>query len=95
VHEKKVSDKKVQDLIKEYEEYAQKYGFKLNPNRKIIENIVRGLLKREEKYGCRYCPCRVMTDSEEENKKIICPCVFHKKEIEERGQCICRLFVKK
>lgn len=89
-----IEEAKVQELIKEYEEYAKKKGFRLNPDRKLVENIVRALLKREQKYGNRYCPCRVMTDDEGENKKIVCPCVFHEKEIEELGQCICRLFVR-
>lgn len=85
----------IEALIKEYEKYAEENGFQLNPNRKIVENIVRALLKKEASQGCRYCPCRVVKGDPEEDKKIICPCVYHKEEVDEKGQCICRLFVKK
>jgi ferredoxin-thioredoxin reductase catalytic chain len=85
----------IEELIKEYEEYAEKHGFMLNPNRKVVEAIVKGLLMKEEKHGARYCPCRVMTGDVEVDKKIVCPCVFHLKEVDEKGQCICRLFMRK
>ena len=81
-------------LIGEYEEYALKNGFKLNPDRKIVEGIVKSLLDREKKFGEKYCPCRRITGGKEEDKKIICPCVYHKEEIEKDGFCLCRLFVK-
>jgi len=83
-----------EELIKQYEEYAEQNGFKLNPNPQIVEGIVSGLLAREEKLGVRYCPCRRVTGDKEEDKKIICPCVYHKDEIEKDGHCHCNLFVK-
>ena len=54
-------DEKIQKLIKEYKVYAEENGFKLNPNEKIVENIVKMLLKNEENFGARYCPCRRIT----------------------------------
>jgi len=81
-------------LIGEYEEYSLKNGFKLNPDKKIVEGIVKSLLDRENKFGEKYCPCRRITGDKEEDKKIICPCIYHKEEIEKDGFCLCRLFVK-
>jgi ferredoxin-thioredoxin reductase catalytic chain len=83
-----------EELIKQYEEYAAENGFKLNPNPKIVEGIVNGLLAREEKLGERYCPCRRVTGDKEEDKKIICPCIYHKDEIEKDGHCHCNLLVR-
>ena len=83
-----------EDLIKEYEKYARENGFKLNPNKKIVEAIVKGLLENEKKNNERYCPCRRLTGDLEKDKDSICPCVWHKKEIEEKGHCFCNLFVK-
>ena len=83
------------DIIRKYEEYAKKKGFKLNPNNEMVEAIITGLLHNEEKYGKRYCPCRRVTEDPKEDKKIICPCVYHEKEIEEQGHCHCQLFFKK
>ncbi|MDD5145781.1 MAG: ferredoxin-thioredoxin reductase catalytic domain-containing protein [Candidatus Pacebacteria bacterium] len=84
----------MEHFIKKCEEYAKGKGFKLNPNRKIVEGITKGLLEREKKFGKKYCPCRRVTGDKEEDKKLICPCFFHEKEIKEEGRCYCGLFVR-
>ncbi|OYT53434.1 MAG: ferredoxin:thioredoxin reductase [Candidatus Altiarchaeales archaeon ex4484_2] len=84
----------IEGLVKEAERYARENGFRLNPDEKVVKGLVRGLLHNESVYGERYCPCRRVTGDKEEDKKIICPCVYHKSEIEEQGYCHCRLFVK-
>ena len=83
----------VEKIIKEYKNYAEKNGFKLNPNKKVVESLIKGLLEREKKYGARYCPCRRVTGNKEKDRLKICPCPQHKKEIKESGQCFCGLFV--
>lgn len=85
---------KIERIIQEYQEYAQKNGFSLNPNRKIVEGIIKSLLEREKKFGKRYCPCRQITGNEEEDRKKICPCFWHRQEIEKTGHCLCGLFGK-
>lgn len=90
-----MSDDIVKKIIENYQEYAQKNGFKLNPNKKMVEGVVNGLLANEKKLGARYCPCRRIVGDREEDKKKICPCVWHKEEIKEMGRCHCNLFVKK
>lgn len=84
----------VRGAIKDYEEYAASKGFKLNPDRSVVERIVKGLLENEKKYGKKYCPCRRVTGNKEEDQKNVCPCVYHVEEIEKLGHCICGLFVK-
>jgi len=83
-----------EELIKEYEEYAEKNGFKLNPNREVVERLIKGMLENEKKFGERYCPCRRITGNKEEDKGKICPCHWHREEIERDGHCVCGLFVK-
>lgn len=85
---------KVNEIIKNYQEYAKKNGFRLNPDRKVVERLVMGLLANEKKYGARYCPCRRITGNSEEDRGKICPCHWHKEEIEKDGHCCCSLFVK-
>ncbi len=85
---------KVNEIIKNYQEHAKKNGFRLNPDRKIVEKLVMGLLANEKKYGVRYCPCRRVTGNSEEDQGKICPCRWHKEEIEKEGHCSCVLFVK-
>jgi ferredoxin-thioredoxin reductase catalytic subunit len=81
-------------LIEKYQEYARENGFSLNPDRTAVERIAKGLLENEKKHGFRYCPCRRMTGDKEEDKKIICPCIWHRQELEKDGHCLCGLFVK-
>jgi len=75
--------------------YAESQGFKLNPDEKIVEIVIKGLLNNKKKHGEIYCPCRVVTGNKEEDKKIICPCIYHKDEIATQGHCKCSLFWKK
>ncbi len=82
-------------LFQEYRAYAEKNGFSLNPDRRITETIIRSLLARKKEFGERYCPCRKISGNREEDKKIICPCIYHLEEIKEQGKCLCGLFVKK
>lgn len=76
-------------------EYADKNGFVLQQDPKMLDMILTGLLRNKEKNGEIYCPCRRVTGNKEEDKKIICPCAFHKKEIKEDGHCKCMLFFRK
>ncbi len=75
--------------------YAKKVGYKLNPDKKIVDKLEKGLLKNFSVYGETYCPCRAITGNKEKDKIIICPCIFHKDEIKQMGHCHCFLFVKK
>jgi len=90
-------DKQNQDtktLRKKMQDYAKKAGIKLNPDKKQLDWVLDALLKRKEKLGEIYCPCRVVTGNKEKDKEIICPCVFHRGEIELQGHCKCNLFVE-
>ena len=85
---------KIDELAKKYEEYAKNNGFHLNPDKKTVDRVIRGLLRNEDKYGCQYCPCRRVTGNKEDDAKKICPCVWHKDEINKDGHCFCNLYVK-
>ena len=82
-----------EELRKDAEEYARKAEIKLNPDKKIVETVIKGLFKNKQVHGEVYCPCRVVTGDKEKDKEIICPCVFDKREIELDGHCKCFLFV--
>ena len=75
--------------------FVTSFDASLNSNEKIVDAIIGELFNNEEKYGEKYCPCRKVTGNKEEDKKIICPCIYHLDEIEEMGHCHCNLFVKK
>ena len=81
-------------LIREYEEYAKRKGFRLNPNYKVVDAVIEGLIMNEKKYGKRLCPCRRPTGDPEKDKRLECPCFEHIKDVREKGNCHCLLFVK-
>lgn len=76
-------------LLEKSKKYASKCGFKLNPDKRIVQLIIEGLIENKHKYGKYYCPCRL-----EHTERTICPCVYCKKEIKQNGKCLCGLFVK-
>ena len=83
------------EILKYSQEYARKAGFVLNKDKKQLAYVIKGLKKNEDKYGERYCPCRVITGNFEEDRIIICPCIYHKQEIKDQGHCLCKLFFDK
>jgi ferredoxin-thioredoxin reductase catalytic chain len=92
--EEKENGTETENIIRDYQEYAEKNGFRLNPDRETVTRLVRGLLENEKKYGARYCPCRRITGNPDEDRPKICPCQWHRQEIEKDGHCFCGLFFK-
>lgn len=84
--------KKIKDWAKRY---AEKRGIQLNPQEERVDEVVKGLAARQQKFGKRYCPCRIITGDAEEDRKIICPCVYYEAELKKDGMCHCRLFSTK
>ncbi len=86
------TSKKIEELNKWYANYAKENGFNLNPNEEIVQRLMRGLLENEKKHGQRYCPCRRVTGNKEVDAKSVCPCYYHREELEKNGHCFCGLF---
>ena len=85
---------KIKKTIEESKKYADENGYKLNSDEKVVERDAKGLVMNSEKFGEKYCPCRRVTGDKEADKKIICPCIYHKDEVLKDGHCFCNLFVK-
>jgi len=92
--EKVISEQDIKDTIERYDNYAKSNGFRLNPDKKTVERVIKGLFENQKKYGKKFCPCRRVSGDQAEDAKKICPCAFHKDEIEKDGHCFCNLFVK-
>jgi ferredoxin-thioredoxin reductase catalytic subunit len=72
---------------------AEEGGYRLNPDIDFTKNLVRGLLKNEQRYGYRACPCRLASGKKEEDLDIICPCDYRDPDLNEFGACYCALYV--
>ena len=73
--------------------YAASLGIQLNNDRDFVLDIITGLMKNEERYGYRSCPCRLATGFKERDEDIICPCRYKDDDIREFGSCYCSLYV--
>jgi ferredoxin-thioredoxin reductase catalytic subunit len=72
---------------------AESGGYFLNPDAGFTKNLVRGLLKNEQRYGYRACPCRLASGKSEEDLDIICPCDYRDPDLNDFGACYCALYV--
>ena len=91
----KLNSKDAESLKKSAGEYAKSVGLKLNPDEKVVDGVIKGLLAKKAKFGDIHCPCRVSTGDKKKDAEIVCPCVFHRGEIELEGKCKCLLFFGK
>ncbi|HEY60090.1 MAG TPA: hypothetical protein G4N92_05340 [Anaerolineae bacterium] len=76
--------------------YAAQQDIQLNPHKPTLLREIDGLLENLQKFGYLYCPCRIRDISGDlfRDKKISCPCAYHKRELEVSGFCKCELFIK-
>ena len=72
---------------------AQSHGYTVNPDEKVVEEIITGLAVNEERYGYKACPCRLATGKYQLDCDIICPCSYCFTDVEKNGRCYCSLFV--
>ncbi len=72
---------------------AEEGGYRLNPDADFTKNLVRGLLKNEQRYGYRACPCRLASGRKDNDLDIICPCDYRDPDLDDFGACYCALYV--
>ena len=77
------------------EGYAKKQGWVPDLDKKILDTVIRGLVRNKKKFGEQYCPCRLRSGDKEKDRAIICPCIYHKDEIAKDGHCHCQLYYRK
>jgi ferredoxin-thioredoxin reductase catalytic chain len=75
--------------------YAEEHGWELNPEEKQLRIVIKGLARNRQKFGERYCPCRLRSGDTGKDRSLICPCIYHYDEVMKEGHCHCRLFFKK
>lgn len=88
-----VDEKEVDRIYIILKKEAEGGGYFLNPDVDFTKNLVRGLLKNEQRYGYRACPCRLASGKKEEDLDSICPCNYRDPDLDEFGACYCALYV--
>ncbi len=72
---------------------ARKQGWALNPDASFLSVLAEGLTANWNRYGYYLCPCRDSEGSRELDAKVLCPCAYSWKDIEEHGHCYCALYL--
>ena len=68
-------------------------GYYFNKDRERVFELLEALLVNKGRYMS--CPCRLAGGDRENDKDIICPCVYRAPDVEEYGSCYCNLYVSK
>ena len=90
-----IEEKEIDRIYLIIKKEAESGGYFLNPDADFSKNLVRGLLKNEQRYGYRACPCRLASGKKVEDLDIICPCIYRDPDLTEYGACYCALYVTK
>lgn len=85
----------VEKVKKRAENDANTYGYYLTPDAELLQDLLKGIQKNEERYGYPSCPCRLASGKLELDRDIICPCDYRDADVENYGQCYCALYVRK
>jgi ferredoxin-thioredoxin reductase catalytic chain len=85
-----------EEFRKAIERFTEGNDFMLNPDERLLEGILDGVMAQEKSFGFKMCPCRLSDGSRERNLKLLCPCNFKAlKAWEKRGECWCGLFIRR
>ncbi len=86
------------DALKLYEQLKkiqEARGYYFNKDRTLTMELLEALIANKERYGYMACPCRLASGDRENDKDIICPCVYRAPDVAEFGSCYCSLYVSK
>ena len=80
------------DMMKKFQEAK---GYYFNTDHKRVMELLAALLLNKQRYGYMGCPCRLLSGNRDQDRDIICPCVYSVPDIAEYGSCYCNLYVSR
>lgn len=84
--------KQLYEMLKKVQEPK---GYYFNTDMERVMDLMEALLVNKERYGYMVCPCRLPSGEKENDRDIICPCVYREPDVVEFGSCYCNLYVSK
>jgi ferredoxin-thioredoxin reductase catalytic subunit len=82
--------KQLYEMLKKAQEPK---GYYFNTDKERVFDLLEALITNKNRYGYMACPCRLASGDKENDKDIICPCVYRVPDVEEYGSCYCNLYV--
>ena len=70
-------------------------GYYFSDDHERVMELLEALLVNKDRYGYMACPCRLASGDRENDRDIICPCVYREPDVAEFGSCYCNLYVSK
>jgi len=82
-------------LYGQLKKFQESKGYFFNKDQDMVMALLESLLINKERYGYMSCPCRLASGEYEEDKDMLCPCVYREEDVKEFGACFCGLYVSK
>ena len=83
----------IDKTLKRAERDANRNRMHLCPVPDLLNDLLKGLVENEKRYGYPSCPCRIASGDIELDRDIICPCDYRDPDLDDYGQCYCALYV--
>jgi ferredoxin-thioredoxin reductase catalytic chain len=83
---------KLYELLRKVQEPK---GFYFSNDKKMVFDLIQGLIDNKNRYGYMCCPCRLASGDRESDKDIMCPCIYREEDVRKYGSCYCNLYVSK
>lgn len=84
-----------QTLYEQLKKVQEPKGYYFNTDMERVLDLMDALLTNKGRYGYMGCPCRLVSGDRENDRDIICPCVYREPDVAEYGSCYCNLYVSK
>ncbi len=82
-------------LYEQLKKFQESKGYFFNKDKDMVLALLESLLFNKDRYGYMACPCRLASGDYEEDKDMLCPCVYREEDVKEFGACFCGLYVSK
>ena len=82
-------------LYQQLKKVQEPKGYYFNTDRERVLDLMQALLTNKERYGYMGCPCRLVSGDRENDRDIICPCVYRQPDVAQYGSCYCNLYVSR
>ncbi|WP_045221216.1 ferredoxin-thioredoxin reductase catalytic domain-containing protein [Desulfonatronum thioautotrophicum] len=89
------SEEKAAQLYETLRKIQEPKGYFFNKDRKMVLELLGALQANKDHYGYMVCPCRLASGDRDQDKDIICPCVYREPDVKEYGSCYCGLYVSR
>ncbi len=84
-----------EQLMQTLRKVQEPKGYCFNQDTEMVLALMDSLLINKKRYGYMVCPCRLAAGDRDQDKDIICPCVYREEDVRTYGSCFCGLYVSK